>query len=621
MGCFFAALTLLFFGTAASVHAEAIDTYHTTITVRPSGTLHVRETIIYDFGDRSRHGIFRDIPLTIKTRRYGREIPLGLSRFSVKMDGHLVPHTERTVASKTAEKLVRYRIGDPRRSVTARHTYTLEYDVRQGVLPSALSGMEAIRWNAVGAGSRVPTRHAVAELILPPSLDQETVRIAVYTGTYGSTDARADYRWIDRHRVRFEATQLAPHEALTVEANYPEGLLEGRAPESAGGFGKLLERWHWGAGMAFLWFIWQLAGRYGAQDRITSYPPQYYPPKDLSLLQSGLIFDKFADKKDLSAAILELAALGYLTIEFDGTILRRTDKPAEKGALSADQFALLTRVLFPKKETYRIRANDARRSEELNRRLEDLNATLYTWSSAQGYMHEDPRQARKDFLIRGGTVGTVIAALALYATYRTVHPQAAFVIPFMALFLGVGLRLLIGSISRRALAGILFSLLWLSVSSVSFGAFLSSMPDPIRLLTSPAILLPIVGGALWYFYRRIGRFTPKGLRAYQYLLGYSDFMKRVEKDRIQRFLRQDPHYLDRGLPYAVLFGHNRHWIKFYDIWDVPQPVWYYGDIHRMNDFAHAVESQMSPPASESGGFSGGGGFAGGGGGGGGVGSW
>ncbi len=621
MGRFFTALTLFFFGAAASVHAEAIDKYHTTITVHPSGALHVRETIIYDFGDRSRHGIFRDIPLTIKTSRYAQEIPLGLSRFSVQMDGHPVPYTERTLTSRTAGKTVRYRIGDPHKSVTARHTYTLEYDIRQGVLPSALSGMEAIRWNAVGAGSSVPTRHAVAELILPPSLDQETVRIAVYTGTYGSTDARADYQWIDRHRVRFEATQLAPHEALTVEANYPAGLLAERAPQSAGRFGKLLERWHWGAGMAFLLFIWQLARRYGAQDRITSYPPQYYPPKDLSLLQSGLIFDKFADKKDLSAAILELAALGYLTIEFGGTILRRTDKPVEKGALSTDQFELLTRVLFSKTETYRIRANDAQRAEELNRRLEGLNATLYTWSSAQGYMHEDPRKARKNFLIRGGTVGAVIAALALYATYHTVHPQAMFIIPLMGLFLGIGLRLLIGSITRRALAGIFFALLWLSISSVSFGTFLSSLSNPMQLLTSPAILLPVVGGALWYFYRQIGRFTPKGLRAYHYLLGYSDFMKRVEKDRIRRFLRQDPHYLDRGLPYAVLFGHNKHWINFYDVLDVPQPVWYDGDMRHINDFTHAVESQMSPPASESGGFSGGGSFAGGGGGGGGVGSW
>ncbi len=170
--------------------------------------------------------------------------------------------------------------------------------------------MEAIRWNAVGSGSSVPTEHAVADLILPPDLSRDVVRINVYTGTYGSTDSRADYRWIDDHHVQFEVRDLAPHEALTVEANYPEGLLGQRADVlKASATDRLLGRWHWGALVAFFLWLWYYAKRFGAEDRAGSVAPQYYPPKGLSLLESGLILDKFADKEDFSAAILELGTL------------------------------------------------------------------------------------------------------------------------------------------------------------------------------------------------------------------------------------------------------------------------------------------------------------------------
>ncbi len=290
-----------------SASAESIRAYHTTITVHPSGSLHVEEAIAYDFGSLQRHGIYRDIPLTVRVSPYAPEVPIGLTHFSVQLKGKPVPFQCSTIDSQTGGEMVRYRIGDPAKTITGLHTYTLTYDAQRGVYPSSLSGMEAIRWNAVGAGSDVPTKHAVADLILPPALSRDVVRIKVYTGTYGSTDTRADYRWIDDHHVRFEAHDLSPHEALTVEANYPRGLLGQRADAlKASTTDQLLGRWHWGALIIFFLWLWHYAKRFGAEDRAGSVAPQYYPPKGLSLLESGLVLDTFADKKDFSAAILEL---------------------------------------------------------------------------------------------------------------------------------------------------------------------------------------------------------------------------------------------------------------------------------------------------------------------------
>ena len=86
----------------------------------------------------------------------------------------------------------------------------------------------------------------------------------------------------------------------------------------------------------------------------------------------------------------------------------------------------------------------------------------------------------------------------------------------------------------------------------------------------------------------------------------------------------DPLYLEKMLPYAVLFNETEHWLSFYHILNAKTPQWYHGDITNMGKFSSSVNSaSTSPSKSSSGGsgFSGGGGFTGGGGGGGGGGSW
>jgi uncharacterized membrane protein YgcG len=186
----------------------------------------------------------------------------------------------------------------------------------------------------------------------------------------------------------------------------------------------------------------------------------------------------------------------------------------------------------------------------------------------------------------------------------------------------VGGASLFRAVKRHEVGGILFSIIWLGGSLFVFGMFLADIPGGIGgLLFSPLGAIAGVVALIGYFYRRIGLLTPKGEAMHRYLLGYKEFMHKVEKDRIRRFLKQDPRYLDRGLPYAVLFGLHDHWIGFYDALQVDTPVWYRGDMHRIDDFADTFESQTHPPASESGGFGGGGSFSGGGGGGGGGGSW
>ena len=82
----FSTLLLLGFGSAA--YAEKIINYKIDVSVEQSGELAIVESIMYDFEEQNKHGMFRDIPFTIK--RGSRIIDLGLFDFSVQIDDGVV---------------------------------------------------------------------------------------------------------------------------------------------------------------------------------------------------------------------------------------------------------------------------------------------------------------------------------------------------------------------------------------------------------------------------------------------------------------------------------------------------------------------------------------------------
>ena len=66
-------------GLAAPAHAEQINRFTVEARVDADSSLHLVETITYDFQGEYRHGIFRDIPLYDdlglgKRREYGIEV-------------------------------------------------------------------------------------------------------------------------------------------------------------------------------------------------------------------------------------------------------------------------------------------------------------------------------------------------------------------------------------------------------------------------------------------------------------------------------------------------------------------------------------------------------------------
>ena len=617
-------LTLLFLGVGLSLHAEKITKYNIDITVEQSGELSIVESIEYDFEEAQKHGMFRDIPHTIK--KDGRIIDLGLYDFSVQMDSNIVEWEKSTMKSTHAGEIVRLKIGSASTYVTGKHLYRIVYRVQKGVLPSSQNeATDAIRWNIVGTGWQIALYDIRATFKLPESLSQQNMDISTYTGAYGSKVSKATTLWKSPKELEVKIAKLEAYEGATVELAYPEGTLDqsGKQNVKETFMDLFLGNWHWGVLVGFLLYFRNMFNRYTGFIDKRSIAVQYKAPKGLSLLQSGLVLDKFANNEDFSAAILELGYLGYLTIEQkdkkSDPILKRTDKVSE--GLTMDQNYLLDSTLFKGSKHFVMSGGSESKARALQDRFSHINDNLYTWSVSDGYMSENPQRVRKSFLWKSILWLLPVLVLVIYTLFSKYGEDAVFLFVFPIVFGGVGIGVIL---NQKNWSAKLFGLVFVGAGMMPLFMLKKEGLSLESLLIGPVGVFIVLLVVMILVYKKIGKFTQKGAYASTQLLGLKEYIKRVKEDEIKRRLEMDPLYLEKLLPYAVLFNETKHWLSFYDVLNIKTPYWYHGNIHNMNNFSSSVNSTSTAPSSSSsggGGFSGGGGSSGGGGGGGGGGSW
>ncbi len=126
--------------------------------------------------------------------------------------------------------------------------------------------------------------------------------------------------------------------------------------------------------------------------------------------------------------------------------------------------------------------------------------------------------------------------------------------------------------------------------------------------------------------------TEAGARVREQVLGFEEFLRRVESENYKRIIIAQPELFDRYLPYAMAFGVEQKWARAFDGIYTQAPTWYTGSpgmtfspsrfSSNLGLMSSKVSSTMSSsPRSSSGSGFGGGGSSGGGGGGGGGGGF
>jgi uncharacterized membrane protein YgcG len=625
-------ILLLFSLFFSALFADSILEYNVTINLDVSGKFRVQEDILYDFDSANRHGIYRSIP---------RFVDVGNSKLDIRMSDFKVLHNfkEAKYTLNSSGKDVYLKIGSKDKLLQGKQVYSISYSVNNAILPSvSTKGKDMLFWNAIGNDWQVYINRARVDIFFPKELNKEKIKLL-------HPKKSSSFNWVNsRHLVAY-SKDLPPGFGFSVMLEFMGGILEqsGQSKYEVAKnieqknrqIAKHLERKYTyeisqkikkargynyiELAISILALILLYKFNFINFKRAKAVVVSYQPPKGLTILQSGLLLDKFTNSEDLSAAVLELALNGYVKIENSHII-----KLNKSSNLLTKEQQLILDALFKNSNKFELKKEYSKEAKELEKALDSINEALYEWSANSKYSVGSFKESRAKKLFKTALLAISALAFAVvlvyfqydYDTTNAIYIFGAPVVAtsaIVAFFYRLSLEFKLVCTFALALIFAFVGAYFIKIENLSY----------VDFLISPLILATFVVVILIDNYIKAGKFTPKGLKVQETLLGLKEFIKKAKASEIERILKDDQEYVDKLLPYAVLFGYAEHWLKFYKSTSVIKQRTTYGDLKSLQSFNSDFLATTSMQSGISGGsgssVSSGGSSSGGGGGGGG--SW
>jgi hypothetical protein len=554
---------------AAAQRSYAIQRFDATIQVERDGAIQVTETIVARFSG-AWNGIYRTIPVTYRTPQ-GLNWTLGLSLQSAT-DGEGRPLR---VEASRERHYIKFKMWIPG-AADATRTVVLRYRATNGL--RFFEDHDELYWNVTGDEWDVPIEAAAAQIELPPGA--EAIRAIALNGVYGATAREASVETSGTTVRVVMPRALAFHEGLTAVVGWNKGVVaEPSVPDRA--VGVLASNWPLAIPIPVFLLAFAIWLRRGRDPRRVPIAVQYDPPPGLTPAEAGTLLDNSADLRDITATLVDLAVRGYLRIEereenmLFGLIsgraysLRRLDPPTGAAPLAPHEQRMFDGIFGGRPAL--VEFSDLK--DEFYTELPHIRDSIFDRLLSNGFYHARPDKVRTRWMVAGVLLGGLIAiGGGVMAASLLMTP-----VPFIA-------------------AGVL-----------------------------------VAGILLWFGLIMPAR-TEAGTRALEQVLGFEEFLRRVESEHLKRIIIGHPELFDRYLPFAMAFGVERKWAKAFEGIYTQPPTWYVGS--NMTHFnvssfsgslAHlssaAGGALTSSPRSSGGSGFGGGGSSGGGGGGGGGGAF
>ena len=203
------------FFTARASAEELIRSLQLDSVVNEDGTVSITETILYDFGNEQRHGIFRYIPYK-KVNQDEKSYVLDIKVEKITDGkGNDYKYTE----TKSGNDLM-IKIGDPNKILSGQHIYVISYVIRGGL--TYFETYDEFYWNGVGSGWKIPINFVTATVSFNRNFVEGELDGVCYTGPVGSTDKSCTINRLQKG-ITFAVSRVNPGEAFTFAVKFPKG--------------------------------------------------------------------------------------------------------------------------------------------------------------------------------------------------------------------------------------------------------------------------------------------------------------------------------------------------------------------------------------------------------------
>jgi uncharacterized membrane protein YgcG len=631
----FAAFLLLgAFAVTGTVYGYTTPEFNVNIDAHIDHSYSFTEEITVDFGNYGKHGIYRNIPLDSKYR---------ITDISVDDD-------EYDVYTESGNQVIQ--IGSADYRVTGEHTYVIHYTIQELEDNDSTADYLSLDVLLTGWDSSIDRAHVTLNLpdgLKFESLDYYTGQYSSDTNNYGTWNKSGD-------KITFVGYDLPEGVGATVNGVLPDGTWVGALS------------YNWVRVLVLigivLCFLLLLALRitWGRNPEVIE-TVEFYPPEGLTPVDIGYIIDGNVDDNDITATFFYLADQGYIDIyeykknEFEFTRLGNLPE-TEKPSIRRFYRGLFGSTAFDDYEE--VAQNQPKKLKAKTKKIGKRMATAY---------RDIPRLVDDDFSgkhklytsrsklakIIGMAIFFLVTALTVFVLYALNSVTPIWMLAVSSMIIGSAFLLLIifmssiydyrmsrkpvKSMARMALAlGIYVIAVFVYMYNVCLS---SSHGYNDRWITTLMLGFFVVAPFLIF---GMDTRTEWSNELYGKVLGFRNFIRDAELERIEALAEENPSYFYNVLPYAYVFGMTKKWASKFESIAVEKPTWYssYGDTSdspyfdvvmmdsMLNHVSGSVRDTINLSSSKdsgggggafSSGGGGGGGFSGGGSGGGGGGAW
>lgn len=639
-GLFIFVVIFSFFST--NVFAEDFDYYDYEIAIRDyvvdievneNGSIDVVEKILYDFGDDSRHGIIRDLPIIYGDFPEEVEILVDVEKVT---DENGVPY-EYDVSDLYYGLEVK--IGSPIDYVSGENWYYINYkahDVVNGFL-----NYDELYWNATGTEWDVPIDQVSVNVKIPDGGTIDKNLASCFSGYFGENFETCTAEIISENEFHFEVTDLYAYNGLTIVSGFQKGLVTTPGTiklDSFPSFANIYlngEKTIWttptnlrlGEGEYFLEVkLWKY-GTYSqriilrsgeVEDIFVSLQKNpifiildTYLPVLLFLFGIGAIFlfwwfrgrdpegrgtimpfykaPKLEGKDGKLADPISPGELGVLIDEkahlhdITGSIIQLAVKgliKIKKDKIGKDKKG---KAQKPTAKNYTfVKLRDPKKGELVDFEKKIFDAIFQSLAKGKKEVRLD--HLSKKFYKKLPKIKELLYKHVVDQGYFSNNPEEVR--------------------GHYGIGGILFIIV-----SLIFGGIMAAILDTGAYL----YLLPLIGVVMIIFSSFMPKKTKAGVEVYEKVLGYKMFLNAAEKDRI-KVLFSPKEYKDvfaENLPYAMVMEVEKQWAKqFKGLYDAV-PDWYEGDDNliafasSMGTFSNVAQAAyISLPTPKGGSYSG-----------------